>query len=179
MKRLLSLAAAMTLLLGGCSTSAGTGAANKNPAPGPTTSSAGNTGAACTGGAKETDPGIVRITCAGPAEIRIQAGTVSKDLHGGMCQSAGDVWSANVGVIVDETGAHGAYAGPPPTNVAVNNTAAAGKATIQAELDGKHYFDLGNATITLSNQGKTAHLEGTSEALSDAPNAKITVDVTC
>jgi hypothetical protein len=56
---------------------------------------------------------------------------------------------------------------------------AAGKATIQAELDGKHNFDLGNATITLSNQGKTAHVEGTSEALSDVPNAKITVDVTC
>ena len=48
-----------------------------------------------------------------------------------------------------------------------------------ALLGGKHYFDLGNATMTVSADQKSAHLDGTGDRLSDAPNKKITVDVTC
>jgi hypothetical protein len=134
---------------------------------------------ACTGGLKGTEPGVVRITCDGTATIRVQAGGTGKDFHGGVCHSAGDVWSAAAGVIIDATGVHGSYTGPPVDSVAVNNTATAGKGTIQLVLGGRHYFDLGSATITLTAGGKGARLDGTSEKLSDAPGAKITVDVTC
>jgi hypothetical protein len=176
--------AAVTLLgllvLAGCSQGA--------PAPDGTsgapsrTAAAGSAAAAdqsCTGGLKGTEPGVVRITCDGTATIRVQAGGTSKDFHGGVCHSAGDVWSAAAGVVIDATGVHGTYTGPPVDSVAVNNTATGGKGTIQLVLGGKHYFDLGNATITLAAGGTGARLEGTSEKLSDAPGAKITVDVTC
>jgi hypothetical protein len=136
-------------------------------------------GAACSGGLTGGEPGVVSVTCDGPADIRIQVGSVTEDLHGGRCQSAGDIWSASVGVVVDKSGAHGKYAGPPVTSVAINNTSEAGKATVQAALDGKVYFALGTAALTLSADQKTAHIVGTSDPLSDAPNAKITVDVTC
>ena len=174
------------LVLAGCSQ----GGPAPKAAPGGTngsggtpsgTAAAGSAAAnqACTGGLKGTEPGVVRITCDGTATIRVQAGGTSKDFHGGTCHSAADVWSAAAGVIIDATGVHGSYTGPPVDSVAVNNTATAGKATIQLVLGGKHYFDLGNATITLAAGGKGARLDGTSEKLSDAPGAKITVDVTC
>jgi hypothetical protein len=171
------------LVLAGCS--------QGGPAPGGTSGSSGapNLPAAagsaavadqgCTGGLTGTEPGVVRITCDGTATIHVQAGTTSKDFHGGVCHSAGDVWSAAAGVVVDATGVHGTYTGPPVDSVAVNNTATAGRGTIQLVLGGKHYFDLGNATITLAAGGKDARLEGTSEKLSDAPGTTITIDVTC
>ena len=46
-------------------------------------------------------------------------------------------------------------------------------------LDGKTYFVLGDAALRLSVDRKSAHLEGRSDRASDAPGAKITVDVTC
>jgi hypothetical protein len=134
---------------------------------------------ACTGGLKGTEPGVVRITCDGTATIRVQAGGAGKDFHGGVCHSVGDVWTASAGVIIDETGTGPKYTGPPVDSVAVNNTSASGKGTIQLTLGGKHYFDLGGATVTLAAAGKSAHLEGTSEKLSDAPGAKIVIDVAC
>jgi hypothetical protein len=133
----------------------------------------------CTGGLTSNKPGVVRITCDGAATIHVQAGDVTKDFHGGVCHSAGDIWSAAAGVIIDATGAHGNYTGPPVDSVAINNTNTPGKGTIQVELSGKHYYDLGEATMTLTAGGKSAHIEGTSHRLSDAPGAKITVDVTC
>ena len=69
--------------------------------------------------------------------------------------------------------------GPKVDNVAVNNTAGHGKGTIQALLGGVHYYALGTASLTLSADGKTAHLSGVSDKLSDAPGAKIVVDITC
>ncbi len=174
------------LLLAGCSHDGTTsttapGGTGGGAAASPTgaASPAGGADQARTGGLKGTEPGVVRITCDGTATIRVQAGGVGKDFHGGACKSAGDVWSAAAGVIIDVTGSHGAYTGPPVDSVAVNNTATAGKGTIQLALGGKHYFDLGAAAMTLAAGGKSAHLEGTSDHLSDAPGAKITVDVTC
>ncbi len=82
-------------------------------------------------------------------------------------------------MVIDEAGVTGRYAGPPVEVVTVNNTSTAGKATVQAVLGGKHHFDLGNATLTLSPDQKTAHIEGTSDKLSDAPGTTIVVDVTC
>src|SRR5207244_6326136 len=102
----------------------------------------------------------------------------SKDLRGGTCRSAGDLWSVAAGVIIDVTGTHGKYQGPPVDSVAVNNTAS-GKGTIQVVLNGKNYFDLGTATLTLSADKKTAHLEGTGDSISDGPNEQIIMDVTC
>jgi hypothetical protein len=174
------------LVLAGCSHSGTTSTATPGGTAGggagsPTgaASPPGTADRACTGGLKGTEPGVVRITCDGTATIRVQAGGVSKDFHGGACRSAGDVWSAAAGVVIDITGTHGAYTGPPVDSVAVNNTSTAGKGTIQLVLGGKHYFDLGTAPMTLAAGGKSAHLDGTSDHLSDAPGAKVTVDVTC
>jgi len=173
------------LVLAGCSQGGPTpkatpgGTTGSDTASSPATGSAAAADQGCTGGLKGTEPGVVRITCDGTATIRVQAGGTGKDFHGGVCHSAGDVWSAAAGVIIDATGVHGAYTGPPVDSVAVNNTATGGKGTIQLALGGRHYFDLGNATMTLAAGGKGAHLEGTSEKLSDAPGAKITVDVSC
>jgi hypothetical protein len=133
----------------------------------------------CAGGLSGQEPGVVRITCGGPATIRITVGAVRRELHGGECHSTGDVWSAAVGVIIDLTGAHGTYSGPPVNNVAVNDTTTPGRGTIQSVLDGKTYFVLGDAVMTVSSDRKSAHLEGTSDRASDAPGAKITVSVTC
>ena len=170
------------LVLAGCShgspaATPATGGSAAGSAPGAPGAGPGND--ACTGGLKGTEPGVVRITCGGTATIHVVAGGATKDFHGGACQSAGDVWSAAAGVIIDVTGTHGKYTGPPVDSVAVNNTATAGKATIQLSLGGKNYFDLGGAALTLAAGGKSAHLDGTSDHLSDAPGAKITVDVTC
>jgi hypothetical protein len=181
MRRHLPLFATVLLLLAGCST-ASTPPASSGAAPsgGPSAGAPGPSGgSACSGGLKGGEPGVVRITCDGPAEIKIQAGDVSRDMHGGRCQSAADVWSAAVGVVTNETGIGDKYTGPPVEVVAVNNTSTAGKATVQAVLGGKHYFDLGNATLTLAADGRTAHIEGTSDRASDAPGAKLVVDVTC
>jgi hypothetical protein len=187
------LAAAAALLctcaLAGCSPS---GAASPNAQAGgqaPTSASATTAGAAktttagaanrdCTGGLTADQAGVVRITCDGTATIHVHAGTVDKDFHGGVCHSAGDIWSAAAGVIIDVTGTHGRYTGPPVDSVAINNTAS-GKATVQLSLSGKQYYDLGTAKLALTAGGKSAHIVGTSHRLSDAPGAKITVDVTC
>jgi hypothetical protein len=181
MRRHLALTAAMAvLLLAGCSasggaTNSGTGQVPSQPAT--AASATGNND--CSGGLKGGEPGVVRITCNGTAELRLQAGSVTRDMHGGECHAAAGVWSASVGVVIDETGTSPGYSGPPVDNIAVNNTNTPGKATIQAVIGGKHYFDLGNATLTLSSDSKTAHIAGTSENASDAPGTKIIVDVIC
>jgi hypothetical protein len=167
---------------GGTSPAPATGAAS--PAGGATgtgaTKPAGAAGnQACSGGLTGNEPGVVRVTCSGTATVHVQAGDATKDFHGGECHSAGDVWSVSAGVIIDVTGAHGTYTGPPVDSVAINNTATAGKGTIQLSLGGKNYFDLGNAAMTVAAGGKSAHLDGTSERLSDVPGAKLTIDVTC
>jgi hypothetical protein len=175
------LFATALLMLAGCSSGstppASGGAAPSGGAP----ASAGGAAAssACSGGLKGGEPGVVRIMCDGSAEIKIQAGDVTRDMHGGKCLSAGDVWSVGVGVITNQTGVGDAYAGPPVEVVTVNNTSTPGKATIQATIGGKRYYDLGNASLTRPADGKTAHVEGTSDRASDAPGAKLVVDVTC
>lgn len=188
MRRSLSLAAVtLVALLAGCSGGSGgngTAAAGGPGGGGPTASSTSSNPAAgddasCSHGVKASDPGVVDVFCGGPGEIKIQAGTVSRDFHGATCRTGGGVWSASVGVVTDKTGLHGTYAGPPVEVVTINNTDTAGKATIQSTLDGKQYFALGTATLTLAADQKSAHVEGTSDRLSDAPNAKIVVDVTC
>jgi hypothetical protein len=121
----------------------------------------------------------VSVTCDGPAHIKIQVGDVTKDLSGGECKSAGAVWSAAAGVVIDKTGTHGVYAGPQVDVVTVNNTSVPGKGTAQATIDGKNYYALARADLTLSADRKTAHLEGFSDPTSDAPNVKMTIDVTC
>jgi hypothetical protein len=171
------------LLLTGCSQGAPKaapgGASGSGGVPSHTAAGSAPADRACTGGLNGTEPGVVRITCDGTATIRVQAGDTGKDFHGGVCHSAGDVWSAAAGVVIDATGVHGTYTGPPVDSVAVNNTTTGGKGTIQLVLGGRHYFDLGNATIALAAGGKGARLEGRSEKLSDAPGAEITVEVTC
>jgi predicted small lipoprotein YifL len=185
--RFLALAL-MMLALAGCghngtslAPAAGTASAGGDAQSGAATAAAdpaaGNQ--ACSGGLTANEPGVVRVTCGGTATIHVRAGDATKDFHGGECHSAGDVWSVAAGVIIDMTGSHGKYAGPPVDSVAVNNTATAGKGTIQLSLGGKNYFDLGNASMTVAAGGKGAHLKGTSERLSDAPGTKLTIDVTC
>lgn len=185
MRRELSIAVLVGLLLTGCSSgpAKANGPAGGNPtATGSPTTGAGTgrgaSDASCSSGLTGNEPGVVSVTCNGSAEIKIQAGGVTKDLHGGTCQSAAGVWSATIGVLIDATGLHGTYNGPPVSGITVNNTAS-GKATIQADLDGKLYYDLGSATLTMSADQKTAHIEGTSDPNSDAPGAQIVVDVTC
>jgi len=179
MRRHLPLFVIVALLLtAGCSSgSTPTGPGGGTAATSGTATAAGSS--TCSGGRKGGEPGVVRITCDGPADIKIQAGDVSRDLRGGKCQSAGDVWSAAVGVVINETGIGDAYTGPPVEVVTVNNTSTAGKATVQAVIGGKHYYDLGTAALTLAPDGRTAHIEGTSDKASDAPGARLVVDVTC
>ena len=184
MKRSRIAAAALltTLPLAGCSGHAGSPAATPGGSSGAPSSTAGNAAAgnqSCNGGLTGSEPGVVRITCSGTATIRVKAGSASREFHGGDCHSAGDVWTAAAGVIIDATGTHGKYTGPPVDSVAVNNTAAAGKGTIQVVLGSTHYYDLGGAAVTLAAGGKSAHFDGTSDHMSDAPGAKIVVDVTC
>jgi hypothetical protein len=165
-------------LLASCSSGGSGGSSATGPAPsGGTTVAGGN--ADCSHGLTGTEPGVIRVTCNGPAEIKIQAGAVSRDLHGGRCQQAAGAWSAAVGVVIDEAGVSGKYTGPAVEVITINNTDKPGKGTIQAVLGGKHYSVLGTATLNLSADQQTAHAEGTSEQLSDVPGAKIVVDVAC
>ncbi len=148
--------ALMMLALAGCShgggraapatgTAAAGGAAQSGAATGATGAAGGAANQACSGGLTGTEPGVVRVTCGGTATIHVLAGGTTKDFQGGECHAAGDVWSASAGVIIDATGTRGKYNGPPVDSVAVNNTATAGKGTIQLRLGGRNYFDLGNA----------------------------------
>lgn len=137
------------------------------------------TGDACSRGVKATDPGVVSVHCGGTARFRVQAGSAAKTLPGGDCVSAGDSWSATVGVVIDYNGLHGVYAGPQVDVVSVNNTTTPGRGTVQVTLDADSYFDLDDAALTLSADHKSAHIEGTSEDLSDDPGAAIVVDITC
>ncbi len=185
MKRRVSIAALSLVVLAGCSSgtndSATTGT-KVSPGSAATTANATAPAAAdtaCSGGLTGNEPGVVSVNCGGTAEIKIQAGGANADIHGGTCRSASDIWSAAAGVLIDVTGLHGAYTGPKVDSVVVNNTATQGKATIQATVGGKNYFNLGDATMTQSSDGKTAHIEGKSDPQSDAPGATIIVDVTC
>jgi hypothetical protein len=134
---------------------------------------------ACSGGLTGSEPGVVHVTCGGTATIHIKVAGTIKDFPGGECHAAGDVWSASAGVVIDRTGGHGAYTGPSVDSVAINNTDTPGKGTVQIVLGGRNYYALGDATLTMSVDRKTAHLTGASDHLSDGPDATIVVDVTC
>ncbi len=151
-------------------------AAGTSPAGG----QAGDEHSACRAGLTGNEPGVVNVSCDGSAEIRVRAGADAWDVKGGHCATTGDYFSASAGVIVDVKGLRGAaFKGRPPNAVTVNNTDTPGKGTIQVTLDGKNLFDLGEATLSLPADRKSAHLTGTSGKLSDSPGTKITVDITC
>ena len=174
--------------LAGCSSGGGgTGTGGGNPAgsgaPVATTSAAGGAGAstndACSHGVKPGDPGVVDVNCGGTAEVKTQVDTLSKDLQGGTCHNIpGQIWSLAIGVIIDITGQHGQYAGPQVDTIEVT-TNDFKAATVQGRLDGKLILSNDDAKISVSADGKTAHVEGVGDRNSDTPNAKITVDVTC
>jgi hypothetical protein len=179
--RLSLLVAAVGLAVAGCAgggsgtARAAAGATGTPAAPAASSRTGGGAGdRACTGGLTGREPGVVRMECGGTATIHVQVGSIIKDFTGGQCRSAGDIWSVSAGVITDAS----SYSGPPVDVVTVNNTAS-GTGTIQTTIDKKNYFDLGAASLSLSADRRTAHLQGKSEALSDAPGAAITVDVTC
>lgn len=185
MRRRSSIALVAVLALAGCGGGGGdasgkpTGTATASTAATTAATTAADAKAACSRGVTAGQPGVVSVTCDGPAHIKIQVGDVTKDLIGGECKSADGAWSAAVGVVIDKTGAHGAYAGPRVDAVTVNDTPAHGKGTAQATIDGKNYYVLARADLTLSADRKTAHLEGFSDPTSDAPNVKLVVDVAC
>jgi hypothetical protein len=176
------LAVAVCGLLAACSS--GT-AASTGPAAGPAAKTAQasqkarTTDPSCSHGVTEGQPGVARVDCDGTATIHITVGDISREFHGGDCHSVGDVWSAAAGVVVDVTGSHGKYTGPPVENVVVNQTTTKGLGTIQSVLGGKNYYDLGEARMTIASDGKTARLVGSGHQFSDAPGKKITVTVNC
>jgi hypothetical protein len=180
MRSTIIVAAAAIGLLAGCSSDH----PNSSPAAVGTTGSSNASASrptndtACNGGLNGGEDGVVSITCAGPAELKVTVNGSTTDLHGGTCQSGGGVWSATVGVLLDETGMQGTYSGPPVDDITVNDTAD-GKATVQVTIGDKHYFALGTASLKLSADQKSAHIDGTTDHLSDAPGTPIVVDVTC
>jgi hypothetical protein len=183
MRSIFIIAIAAAGLLAGCSSSpAAAPKSASTPVGGATPSASAPTttadASACSGGLTRPQEGVVSITCNGSAELKVSVNGSTTDLHGGVCQSGGGVWSATAGVLLDETGLNGTYSGPPVSDITVNNTAD-GKATIQVEIAGKHYFNLGTAKLQLSADKQTAHIEGAGDHLSDAPGAKIVIDVTC
>jgi len=194
MRKLLLWTSSLALaLLAGCSSGGGNGSGGGDPAgtgaPPATSTAASSTAAgggggggasdACSHGVRPTDPGVVDVNCGGTADVKVQVDSVSKDLQGGTCHNVpGQIWTVSVGVIVDITGQHGKYAGPQvdTIEVATNGNNAA---TVMGTLDGKMILSNDDAKLTLSPDGKTAHIEGVGDRNSDTPNAKITVDVTC
>jgi len=194
MRKLLLWTSSLALaLLAGCSSGGGNGSGGGDPAgtgaPPATSTAASSTAAgggggggasdACSHGVRPTDPGVVDVNCGGTADVKVQVDSVSKDLRGGTCHNVpGQIWTVSVGVIVDITGQHGKYAGPQvdTIEVATNGNNAA---TVMGTLDGKMILSNDDAKLTLSPDGKTAHIEGVGDRNSDTPNAKITVDVTC
>src|SRR5262245_1882113 len=125
---------------GSSATGAGAGTASSGPAGGTTTTAAAANGpgagtsdaSSCTGGLTSAYPGVVDIFCGGPAQIKVTAGSLTKDFTGGSCRQGGGVWSATAGVVTE----YGVYKGKPVDVVSVNNQAAAGKGTIQLTLSG-------------------------------------------
>lgn len=191
-KLLLGTSLLALAFLAGCSNGGGNGSgsasAGGNPAGGgavaATSSAAGGAGGggasdACTHGVKPGDPGVVDVNCGGTAEVKIQVGSISKDLHGGTCHNVpGQVWSVSVGVIIDITGQHGTYGGPQVDNIEVA-TNGINAATVLGTLDAKMILSNDDAKLTLSPDGRTAHIDGVGDHNSDTPNATIAVDVTC
>lgn len=170
--------------IAGCSagsgTRAGTGSGSGDtPADGAASAGAGSGDKACSGGLTGHEPGVVLVTCNGTASVHFAAGTVTRDIHGGVCHSTSDGWSASVGVIIDVTGVHGKYTGPPVDGITVNDTSTPGSGTIQATIGGKDYYDLGGAAMTIAADRRSAQLQGTCDRTCDAPGTKITVTVTC
>ena len=194
MRRQLSISLLALTVLAGCSSSGGSnGSASTSGggypagtgAPAATSSAAGGAGAgagtndACSHGVKPGDAGVADVNCGGTAEVKIQVDTISKDLQGGTCHNLpGQIWSLAVGVIVDITGQHGTYAGPQVDTIEIT-TNDFKAATVQVRLDGRLILSNDDAKITVSADGKTAHVEGVGDRNSDTPNAKITVDVAC
>jgi hypothetical protein len=175
------LAVAVCGLLAACSsgTAASTGPAVQATRTTQATKKAQTTDPSCSHGVTEGEPGVARVDCGGTATIHITVGGISREFHGGDCHSVGDVWSAAAGVVVDVTGSHGKYTGPPVENVVVNQTTTKGLGTIQSVLGGKNYYDLGEAKMTISSDGRSARLVGSGHRFSDAPGKKITVTVNC
>jgi len=167
---------------GGSSASgAGAGTASSGPAGGTTTTAAAANGAAagtsdssCTGGLTAAYPGVVDIFCGGPADIKVTAGSLTKDFTGGSCRQGGGVWSATAGVVTE----YGVYKGKPVDVVSVNNQAAAGKGTIQLTVSGHSWF-ADSASFAMESGGSGAHLSGTAQSLPEGPDTPVTVDVTC
>ncbi|HEY7323253.1 MAG TPA: hypothetical protein VH520_00390 [Streptosporangiaceae bacterium] len=177
----LILAGLLTVAACGGSSPAGAGGAPAGPAGGSTTAAAANGAGAgtagdssCSGGLTAADPGVVDVFCGGPADIKVTAGSLTKDFTGGSCHQAGGVWSASAGVVTE----YGVYKGKPVDVVTVNNQATAGKGTIQLTLSG-HVLFADSASFALEGGGSGAHLSGTAQSLPEGPDTPVTVDVTC
>ena len=177
-----TLLAAVVLTIAGCGTSGstiaasqpGTGAATGAPASSASGSSgSGSSGTSCSHGLQAGANGVVDVECGGPATIRITAGPVSDAITGGTCRRAGTTWTVTAGVITQ----YGVYHGPPVNVVSV--AATVGKdASIQAELGGKMLL-VDSAPFTLSADGKSAQVAGTSNRNADIASAPVTVNITC
>lgn len=171
------------LAVAGCggSPAPGAGGSASAPAGASTTAAAGSAAAAgtadtsaCSGGLTPADPGVMDVFCDGTAQIKVTAGSMTKDFTGGSCHQAGEVWSAAAGVVTEQ----GVYRGKPVDVVTVNNQAAAGKGTIQLSLSG-HILFADSASFALEGGGSGAHLSGTAQSLPEGPDTPVTVDVTC
>jgi hypothetical protein len=161
---------------GGATASSGParGSATAAAASGAGTGSGASSASSCSGGLTAADTGVVDVFCGGTAQIKVTAGSVTKDFTGGSCHQAGGVWSAAAGVVTEQ----GVYKGKPVDVVTVNNQAAAGKGTIQLTLSGQVLF-ADSASFALEGSGSGAHLSGTAQSLPDGPDTSVTVDVTC
>lgn len=179
----LILAGLLAVAACGGSAAAGGGGGNTSsgPAGGSTTAAAANNAGAgtsdassCTGGLTTATTGVVDIFCGGTADIKVTAGSLTKDFTGGSCHHADSVWSATAGVITQ----YGVYKGKAVDSVSVNNQTAAGKGTIQLTLAG-HTFFADSASFAMEGGGSGAHLSGTAESLPEGPDTPVTIDVTC
>ena len=149
------------------------GPATAGPATAPASAGPATGAAACSGGLTGTEPGVIMVVCDGTARVHVQVGQISKDFSGGKCNVLGDRWSVTDGVITERD----KYKGRPVDVVSVNNQTS-GRGTIQLSLGGKTYF-VDNASFSLSNGKKTAHLRGKTTPESDSPGTTVTVDVAC
>ena len=181
-----TLLTAVVLTIAGCGSSGSSSVAASQPgaaaatgAPASTAagtaggSGSGSSSTSCSHGLQPGANGVVDVDCDGPATIHITAGSVSDSITGGTCRKAGTTWTVTAGVITQ----YGVYNGPPVNVVSV--AATVGKdASIQAELGGKMLL-VDSASFTLSADGKSAHVAGTSNRNADIASTPTTVDVTC
>jgi len=170
-----TLLTAVVLTIAGCGSSGSSSVAASQPgARAATGAPAGKSSStSCSHGLQPGANGVVDVDCDGPATIHITAGSVSDSITGGTCRKAGTTWTVTAGVITQ----YRVYDGPPVNVVSV--AATVGKdASIQAELGGKMLL-VDSASFTLSADGKSAHVAGTSNRNADIASTPTTVDVTC